>query len=66
MTKVYILKMDLFDWPHETVDVAAFNSETEATQTLHKYQDQQNEPDEDGYVSPCMDYYYISEMDIKE
>lgn len=65
MDTIYILKMDCFDWPHDTIEIGAYKCKSKAEADLKEYKDAQDEPDENGYVSECKDYYYITEMRVK-
>ena len=50
-----------FDYDSDTYVIGAFETQEEAEALVKECEDEQNIPDETGYVTTCPDNYYVEE-----
>ena len=64
MKMVYLVMCRGFVYDSDTYVVGAFETREEAEALVKECEDEQNTPDENGYVTTCPDYYYIEEQTL--
>lgn len=58
--------MDGFDYGSGSHILAAFETREEAEALVKQYEDAQNTPDDNGYVTMCPDYHYVEEIEVRK